>query len=142
MTVSHDFPLEKGIDSAGLDTLKLDKERMSPSSRLDVAKALEIIGSTFRVTVPEDVGLTKYFEILEVYPAMLLEVCVEDIIRTFKYPRLPLPYDFTIRLEPLYIEHRKWLIRTINAFIMLHKFKEQGAKLPENKYLVGYKDKK
>jgi hypothetical protein len=72
---------------------------ISPCTRKDVAVVLETIASTFSIQVPNEVGLEQYFRILLKYPAFLLKDCMEDIIKSYKYPRLPLPKEFVDRLD-------------------------------------------
>jgi|TARA_R100000081_G_scaffold91312_1_gene68881 hypothetical protein len=141
MGKTNDFPLSKGIDTAGLDIIKNDEKIMQPCSRMDIASALEIISATFQISVPNDVGLNVYFEALEIYPTFVLQECTRRICHEYKYPRLPLPVEFVDRCEPLYKEHRDWLINVINALIELERFKESGGIKP-SKYLLDYQSKK
>ena len=141
MSVSHDFVLRKGIDEVALEVLRSDLETMKPCQRIDIAKALEVIASTFRVSVPDEIGIESYFEVLCEYPKFVIAVCVQDIIREFEYPRLPLPAYFIQRAEPIYQEHKTWLMRAINSFIKLNLFIESGGEVPKNKYLAEHKSK-
>jgi len=137
MGKSSDFQLSKGIDSAGLDVIKNDRKVMMPCNRMDIASALEVISSTFQISVPNDVGLNVYFEALEVYPTFVLQECTRSICHEYKYPRLPLPVEFVNRCDPLYLEHKEWLMSVINSMIALEKFKESGGIKP-SKYLIDY----
>ena len=134
MGVSNDFPLEKGIDGVAIDMCQKFVVQMEPCKREDIAIALETIASTFQCKVPDDFGLTQYFKILEQYPKFCIEQATEQLLTTYTYPRLPLPKDFIDICQPMYIEHRDWLIKTSRRFYQLEIWKQMGGKVV-NKYL-------
>jgi len=99
---------------------------ISPCTRKDVAVVLETIASTFSIQVPNEVGLEQYFRILLKYPTFLLKDCMEDIIKSYKYPRLPLPKEFVDRLEPPYTYHLRWLQNVTKTFYRLEIYKQKA----------------
>jgi len=141
MGTTSDFQLSKGIDTAGLDIIEQAQAMLEPCTRMDIASALEVISSTFQISVPNDTGLNVYFECLEKYPKFVVVECAKRICHEYKYPRLPLPVEFIERCDPLFNEHKKWLMNIINAFIQLERFKESGGFKP-SKYLLDYQSKK
>jgi len=72
------------------------------------------------------IGLDQYFQILLKYPAFLLKDCIDDIIKTFPYPRLPIPKEFIDRLEPPYKFHLGWLRELTRTFYRLEVFKQKA----------------
>lgn len=134
MGVSNDFPLEKGIDGVAVDMCQKYVVQMEPCKREDIALALETIASTFQCKVPDDFGLTQYFNLLEQYPRFCIEQATHKLLTTYTYPRLPLPKDFIDICQPMYIEHKEWLIKTSKSFYQLEVFKKMGGKV-KNKYL-------
>ena len=134
MGVSNDFPLEKGIDGVAVDMCQKYVVQMEPCEREDIALALETIASTFQCKVPDDFGLTQYFNLLEQYPRFCIEQATHQLLTTYTYPRLPLPKDFIDICQPMYIEHKEWLIKTSKCFYQLEVFKKMGGKV-KNKYL-------
>lgn len=140
MGVSNDFPLEKGIDGVAVDMCQKYVVQMEPCKREDIALALETIASTFQCKVPDDFGLTQYFNLLEEYPRFCIEQATHQLLSTYTYPRLPLPKDFIDICQPMYIEHKEWLIKTSRCFYQLEVFKKMGGKV-KNKYLPDVEEK-
>ena len=140
MGVSNDFPLEKGIDGVAVDMCQKYVVQMEPCKREDIALALETIASTFQCKVPDDFGLTQYFNLLEEYPRFCIEQATHQLLSTYTYPRLPLPKDFIDICQPMYIEHKEWLIKTSKCFYQLEVFKKMGGKV-KNKYLPDVEEK-
>ena len=96
MGVSNEFPLEKGIDGVAVDMCQKYVVQMEPCKREDIALALETIASTFQCKVPDDFGLTQYFNLLEQYPRFCIEEATHQLLTTYTYPRLPLPKDLSL----------------------------------------------
>ena len=140
MGVSNDFPLEKGIDGVAVDMCQKYVVKMEPCKREDIALALETIASPVHCKVPDDFGLTQYFNLLEEYPRFCIEQTTHQLLSTYTYPRLPLPKDFIDICQPMYIEHKEWLIKTSRCFYQLEVFKKMGGKV-KNKYLPDVEEK-
>jgi len=97
---------------------------IQPCTRKDIAVVLETIASTFSINIPNETGLEQYFRILQKYPASLLKDCMEDILIKYKYPRLPLPVEFTDRLDAPYEHHLGWLKQLTKSFYKLELWKQ------------------
>ena len=134
MGVSNDFQKEDSADGIAPDLLQQCVVEMNACTREDVAVCLERIASTFQVKVPDEIGLMEYFDILLDYPKFILEHTTKKLILEYPYPRLPVPKDFIDRCEPMYKEHKDWLVKTAHAFARLEMWKEKGG-VVVNKYL-------
>jgi len=120
------FLIEKKIDKeAPIIISKMAKEIKSCTEQ-DVAVALETIASTFAINIPDKIGLQQYFKLLLKYPSFLLNNCINDILKTFPYPRLPVPKEFMDRLEPPYVYHLKWLQDVTKSFYRLEIHKQKA----------------
>ncbi len=82
MGVSNDFPHKQRDDDVALDMCQKYVVQMEPCKREDIAIALETIASTFQCKVPDDFGLTQYFNLLEQYP----KFCIEQATYTLLTP--------------------------------------------------------
>jgi len=134
--IRNDFQKNKSIDDTVNDFLVTFSNDMMPCAREDIAVSLETIASTFQVKVPDELGLTIYFDILKVYPSFIINRCTQHITKTYPYPRLPVPKDFVEYCDPLYKSHKDWLLRVANNFFKLEMYKQSPEPLPYiNKYL-------
>jgi hypothetical protein len=120
---SNDFVSNKEIDESAMAMIDVFAQTMSKATHKGIALTLERVASTFQVKVPDDFGLHTYFDILEVYPQFVLDYAAHNLLCSYKYPRLPLPKDFIDICNPYYDTHKKWLIKTINHFHTLGKYK-------------------
>jgi len=108
---SSQYPKQKiNIDPIIIKIKKM-AAALRHANKKEIAVCIETIASTFSIQVPNELGLQQYFSILGSYPAAFLKDCMNDIIRTFKYPRLPLPVEFVDRMETNYEYHKGWLQR-------------------------------
>lgn len=134
--IRNDFQINKAIDDTVADFLITLNSEMEPCSREDIAISLETIASTFQVKVPDELGLTVYFDILEMYPKFIINRCTRHITKTYPYPRLPVPKDFVEYCDPIYKTHKDWLLRVAKNFYRLEISKQSPTPLPYiNKYL-------
>ena len=120
------FPIEKKIDKDVPNLVNQMAIKIKPCTRQDVAVALETIASTFSINIPDKIGLQQYFRLLLKYPSFLLNNCINDILKTFPYPRLPVPKEFMDRLEPPYVYHLKWLQDVTKSFYRLEIHKQKA----------------
>ena len=135
--IRNDFQINKAIDDTVADFLITLSSEMEPCSREDIAISLETIASTFQVKVPDELGLTVYFDILEMYPKFIINRCTQHITKTYPYPRLPVPKDFVEYCDPIYKTHKDWLLRVAKNFYRLEISKQSPKPLPYiNKYLT------
>jgi len=140
MGITREFPKTDRADGIAPDILTSCSADMKPCSREDVAICLETIASTFQVKVPDDLGLTRYFDLLCKYPRFIIDHCTESIIKEYPYPRLPVPKDFIDRCEPMYVEHYDWLYKMTKNFMRLEIWMQGDQKI-HNKYLDKVEDK-
>jgi hypothetical protein len=103
------------VDQEILDIIPNLKEKIKLATSNDVAVVIETIASTFSIAVPNPLGLAQYFKILEAYPLVFLNECMDKLIREFKYPRLPLPKEFVDRMDGEYSYHTSWLQRLCDS---------------------------
>lgn len=134
MGKSNDFPIENSADGIAPDILQQCVVHMAPCTREDVAICLERIASTFQCKVPDEIGLTEYFDILSVYPKFVINFCTDSLLVEYQYPRLPVPKDFVDRCEPMYRDHKIFLSELTKNFLSLEVWKKGNMKV-KNKYL-------
>lgn len=63
-------------------------------SKQKVADVIGSIAEMLQVSVPSETGLKLYLHALKELPAYKFEAAALKLIRTHKWPRLPLPADF------------------------------------------------
>ena len=114
------------IDTEAISIIQTMAKKLQPCNRKQVAVCIETIASTFTINIPNELGLEQYFRILLKYPASMLTECTDDIIKTFKYPRLPLPKEFIDRLDTNFEYHKGWLQNLTKTFYDLEIYKQNG----------------
>ena len=115
---------KNNIDTEAIDIIQTMANKLQPCNRKQIAVCIETIASTFSINIPNETGLEQYFRILQKYPASLLKDCMEDILVKYKYARLPLPVEFTDRLEAPYEYHLGWLRKITHTFYKLEMWKQ------------------
>lgn len=75
---------------------------MLPADPKYIGTAIEMCASTFGCDVPNELGLSIYKKILAKYPQCIIEQYTEELIKTYKYRRLPVPADFIAIFDPPY----------------------------------------
>ena len=113
-------------DTLHHNAIQLMANKLQPCNRKDIAVCIETIASTFSINIPNELGLEQYFRILIKYPTSMLQECTDDIIKTFKYARLPLPKEFIDRLEVNYEYHKGWLQSVTKTFYDLELYVQNG----------------
>ena len=83
----------------------------------EVAEQLTRLSNVLQCQLPNEEGLQEYFKILAEFPLVLLEECVEYIIQTARYRKLPLPIDFIAHMEVSSTVHVTWLDRLERLYI-------------------------
>ena len=83
----------------------------------EVAEQLTRLSNVLQCQLPNEEGLQEYFKILAEFPLVLLEECVEYIIQTARYRKLPLPIDFIAHMEVSRTVHVTWLDRLERLYI-------------------------
>ena len=117
---------QNNIDTESIKIIQTMANKLQPCTRKDVAVCIETIASTFSINIPNELGLEQYFRILLKYPTSMLNECTDDIIRSFKYPRLPLPKEFIDRLDTNIEYHYGWLQNLTKTFYDLEIYKQNG----------------
>ena len=82
-----------------------------------VAEQLQRLANVLQCQLPSEDGLEEYFKILSEFPLVLLEECVEYIIQTARYRKLPLPSDFIAHMQISNTVHSTWLERLEKLYI-------------------------
>jgi len=100
-------------------TLQHCQKIMLPADPKYIGTAIEICASTFGCDVPNELGLKIYKEILAKYPQCIIEIYTIELIKTYKYRRLPVPADFLNTYELPY-EHGMMFIE--NTYLKTKKF--------------------
>lgn len=118
--------VKNDIDTEAINIIQTMATKLQPCSRKDIAVCIETIASTFSINIPNELGLEQYFRILLKYPRSMLQECTDDIIKTFKYPRLPLPKEFIDRLETNFEYHKGWLQNITKTFYDLELYVQNG----------------
>lgn len=108
------------------------RRSLAPATKEEILSVLGAIASMLQVSLPDEAGLKLYLHGLGFIPAELFKEAALRVSRTHKYPRLPLPADFSaaIKVEmdqanmiPLYLEHA---YRHTLAAVVQRKQKETG----------------
>jgi len=114
------------VDTEAINIIQSMAKKLQPCNRKHIAVCIETIASTFSINIPNELGLEQYFRILLKYPASMLNECTDDIIKTFKYPRLPLPKEFIDRLDTNFEYHKGWLQNITKTFYDLEIYVQNG----------------
>jgi len=118
--------VKNNIDTESINIIQTMANKLQPCNRKHIAICIETIASTFSINIPNELGLEQYFRILLKYPASMLTECTDDIIKTFKYARLPLPKEFIDRLDTNYEYHKGWLQNITKTFYDLEMYVQNG----------------
>ena len=111
---------EAVLNLHNLNNVLLDcRDYMKPADPKYVGTAIEMCASTFGCDVPNELGLKIYKDILAKYPQCIIEQYTIELIKTYKYRRLPVPADFLAIYEPPY-EHGMLFIE--NTYLKTKKF--------------------
>jgi len=100
-------------------TLLHCQKLMLPADPKYIGTAIEMCASTFGCDVPNELGLKMYGKILAKYPQCIIEEYTLELIKNYKYRRLPVPADFLAIYEPPY-EHGMLFIE--NTYLKTKRF--------------------
>jgi len=78
----------------------------APASPQEITSALEVVAEVFRAPLPERQAFKLYVAVFQDLPAVAFKEACRQIVRTHKYPNLPLPAEFINAAQPV-IEHMK-----------------------------------
>ena len=110
-------------DGVSVEQAKLDlspalhdaRRAQAPASLEEIAGALEGIAQVFRASLPEKTGLKIYISVLQDLPRVAFKEACRDVVRTHKYPNMPLPSQFIEAAETPKERIVFWLERLENA---------------------------
>ena len=83
----------------------------------EVAQQLTRLSNVLQCQLPSEEALQEYFKILAEFPLVLLEECIEYIIQTARYRKLPLPSDFIAHMQISSTVHNTWLDKLEKLYI-------------------------
>lgn len=95
--------------------LEQARRAQAPASLEEIAGALEGIAQVFRASLPEKTGLKIYISVLQDLPRAAFKEACRDVVRTHKYPNMPLPSQFIEAAETTKERIVFWLERLENA---------------------------
>lgn len=95
--------------------LEQARRAQAPASLEEIAGALEGIAQVFRASLPEKTGLKIYISVLQDLPRAAFKEACRDVVRTHKYPNMPLPSQFIEAAETPKERIVFWLERLENA---------------------------
>ncbi len=90
--------------------LALHEEKLRPAGIKQVAKMLTVMASVMQLgdgKVPQKDVLIKYYDILKEYPVDLLDMAMNEYIRTCTYNKFPLIADLTTQMDELWNMRKK-----------------------------------
>lgn len=76
------------------------QQLQEPVSPDRVVKSLAAMASMFGAELPDEIGLMMYVRALDGIPHAVFTAAIEQVTRTHKYPRLPLPADINAAAQP------------------------------------------
>lgn len=117
-----DAPVEVLTNAAAaLTHAQAEMERALPLvSKEKIADAIGSIAEMLQVSVPSTIGLKLYFHALKELPEYKFEAACLKLIRTHKWPRLPLPADFIEAAKDERQEVAVFKIRLDSAHRLVH----------------------
>ena len=91
------------------------RQMHAPASPQKIGKTLEGMAQVFRAALPEDLGLRGYIHALQDLPAIAFDEAARALIRTHRYPNLPLPAEFHAAAEKTVQLLQLWDERLVRA---------------------------
>jgi NAD-dependent oxidoreductase involved in siderophore biosynthesis len=69
---------------------------------------LEVVAEVFRSPLPEKQAFKLYVAVLQDLPAVAFKEACRQIVRTHRYPNLPLPAEFIEAAQPIIKQMNGW----------------------------------
>ena len=91
----------------------------APASPQKIGKTLEGMAQIFRAALPEDLGLRGYIHALSDLPSVAFDEAARTLIRTHRYPNLPLPSEFHVAADKTVQALHLWDTRLSRAITLL-----------------------
>jgi hypothetical protein len=80
----------------------------APASPQEITSALEVVAEVFRAPLPERQAFKLYVAVFQDIPAVAFKEACRHIVRTHKYPNLPLPAEFINAAQPIVEQMQTW----------------------------------
>lgn len=87
------------------------RRALAPATAEEIASALEAIAQVFRAPLPEATGLKIYVSVLQDVPGLAFKEACRRIVKTHKYPNLPVPQDLIAAAASTTIVLEAWKTR-------------------------------
>lgn len=82
------------------------RQAFEPASPQEITASLEVVAEVFRAPLPERQAFKLYVAVLQDVPGVAFKEACRQIVRTHRYPNLPLPVEFLDAAKPV-TEHLK-----------------------------------
>lgn len=87
------------------------RQAFEPATPQEITSSLEVVAEVFRAPLPERQAFKLYVAVFQDIPAVAFKEACRQIVKTHRYPNLPLPVEFIEAAKPA-IEHlRAWKTR-------------------------------
>ncbi len=87
----------------------------APASPQEITSSLEVVAEVFRAPLPERQAFKLYVAVFQDIPAVAFKEACRQIVRTHKYPNLPLPAEFIEAAKPITKQLQTWEERLMLA---------------------------
>jgi hypothetical protein len=88
--------------------LALVRGAFAPASPQEITSSLEVVAEVFRAQLPEKQAFKLYVAVLQDLPAVAFKEACRQIVRTHRYPNLPLPAEFIEAAQPIIKQMNGW----------------------------------
>lgn len=95
--------------------LALVRGAFAPASPQEITSSLEVVAEVFRAPLPEKQAFKLYVAVFQDIPAVAFKEACRQIVRTHRYPNLPLPAEFIEAAKPITRQLQTWEERLMLA---------------------------
>jgi hypothetical protein len=94
-------------------TLALARVRQAfePATPQEITASLEVVAEVFRAPLPERQAFKLYVAVFQDIPAVAFKEACRQIVKTHRYPNLPLPAEFIEAAKPVTEHLKAWKSR-------------------------------
>lgn len=94
-------------------TLALARVRQAfePATPQEITASLEVVAEVFRAPLPERQAFKLYVAVFQDIPAVAFKEACRQIVKTHRYPNLPLPAEFIEAAKPVTEHLKSWRSR-------------------------------
>jgi len=82
------------------------RQAFEPASPQEITSSLEVVAEVFRAPLPERQAFKLYVAVFQDIPGIAFKEACRQIVKTHRYPNLPLPAEFIEASKPT-VEHLK-----------------------------------